>query len=119
MQSARKSSSGHSSASHNNKATTGSHKIWRGLLSGDKIRVESHSGNAYEATIVLAGRDGSGLFIRLADGKLARLAPSRVNWKTLEKLGASDPIAVGDEVIIVALGTERRGTVSGPIADRI
>ena len=102
------------------KSTTSSSKRWQQLLSGDVVRVQSHSGTTYEATVIHAGRDQAGLYVRLSNGRLARLLPSRVNWRTLEKLGAANPIAKGDEIIVVALGgTERRGRLVMPLDDRV
>lgn len=89
-------------------------------MPGDLVRVRSKSGNTYEATVVFAGRDQAGLYVRLKGGKLARLVPQRVEWKTLEKLGVGDPVEKGDEVVIVALGgAERRGKLVKPLDDRI
>jgi hypothetical protein len=103
-------------------STTDSQESWKHKLRpGDVVRVTSKSGNPIEATIVLVGRDEAGLYVRLPDGRLARLLPERVNWKTLEKVGVSNPVAKGDEVVVVALGgTERRGRLTDPhLDDRI
>src|SRR4029077_15056709 len=85
---------------------TPSSDAWLTLRPGDLVRVSSHSGNEYEATLVYAGMDDAGLYVRLGDGRLARLVPSRVNWKTLKRLGrGAIPIKPGDDVVMLALGS--------------
>src|SRR5581483_10815673 len=93
---------------------------WRALQPGDRVEVASKSGNKYLATLVAAGRDDAGLYVRLANGTLARLLPSRLNWKTLKKLGTEDAVKKGDEVVLLALGGDtKRGKLAQVLDDRI
>lgn len=93
---------------------------WRSLVPGDRVEVSSKSGNAYEATLVAAGRDDAGLYVRLANGTLARLLPSRLNWKTLKKVGTEDAVRKGDEVVLLALGGDaKRGKLVDVLDDRV
>jgi len=93
---------------------------WRTLSPGDRVEVTSKSGNKYAATIVAAGRDEAGLYVRLANKTLARLLPSRLNWKTLKKLGTEEAVQEGDEVLLFALaGENRRGKLVEVLDDRV
>lgn len=98
----------------------GTDDAWLELKPGDQVRVKSHSGNDYEATIVYAGIDDAGLYVRLGDGRLARLLPNRVNWKTLKRVGRTSTVAAGDEVLIFALGSAGvRGKISSKLDERL
>ncbi|MEZ0228408.1 MAG: hypothetical protein ACAI25_07260, partial [Planctomycetota bacterium] len=93
---------------------------WRALKPGDRVEVSSKSGNTYAATLVAAGRDEAGLYVRLANGLLARLLPSRLNWKTLKRLGTEDAVKKGDEAILIALGGDaKRGKLVDVLDDRV
>jgi hypothetical protein len=93
---------------------------WLNLRPGDQLKVKSHTGNEYEATLVYAGMDDAGLYVRLGDGRLARLVPDRVNWKTLQRMGKTEPLKPGDEVVMLALGGAGvRGKITSPLDDRI
>src|SRR5581483_9181374 len=93
---------------------------WRTLVPGDRVQVSSKSGNTYSATLVAAGRDDAGLYVRLANGTLARLLSSRLNWKTLKKLGTEDAVKKGDEAVMIALGGDtKRGKLVDMLDDRV
>ncbi len=93
---------------------------WRALQPGDRVEVASKSGNTYAATLVAAGRDDAGLYVRLANGTLARLLPSRLNWKTLKKLGTEEAVKKGDEALLIALGGDtKRGKLVDVLDDRV
>jgi hypothetical protein len=89
------------------------------LLPGEQIRITSLSGNVYDATVLVCGREKSGLFVR-SNGRVGRLLPERLDWASLERVGQTDPITKGDEVIVSPIGgTERRGYILGPLDERI
>lgn len=93
---------------------------WRALNPGDRVEVSSKSGNSYSATLVAAGKDDAGLYVRLANGTLARLLPSRLNWKTLKKVGTDDAVKKGDEAVMIALsGDNKRGKLVDMLDDRV
>src|SRR5436305_8675106 len=100
-------------------AETRTTQRWRALSPGDRVEVNSKSGNKYAATLVAAGRDDAGLYVRLANGTLARLLPNRLNWKTLKKLGTEDAVKKGDEAIMLALGGSKRGKLVDMLDDRV
>lgn len=101
-------------------AGTGRTKRWARLSPGDRVKVTARGGTDYEVTVVHAGRDDAGLFVRLQDGTLARLLPSRIDWSSLQHLGTKEPVVAGDEVLVVALGgAQRRGRLASPLDDRV
>jgi hypothetical protein len=95
-------------------------KPWSALQPGDRFRVRSRSGNEYEVTFLAPGQEDAGLYVRLQGQKLARLAPHRLDWQTLEVLQKEDPVIRGDEVLVTPLGgEERRGRILEPPDDRM
>jgi hypothetical protein len=86
---------------------------WQHLSPGDRFCIDSRSGNGYKATFLAAAThpDG-GLFLRFAPDKLGRFDPEKLDWRTLERLPACDPVAPGDDVVVTLRGgVERRGRV--------
>lgn len=73
---------------------------WSVLETGDRFRIVSYSGKKYEATFLLTGPQDAGLYVRLQDKKLARFAPARLIWTSLEKLATGDILYQGDDVLV-------------------
>ena len=92
---------------------------WRDLAPGDAFSVRSFGGNAYDAVLILAGATGAGLYVR-RNGRLGRIAPSRIDWATLRKLPRQEPLLKDDRVLLVTeAGVERRGRLLEPPSDRL
>lgn len=91
------------------------------LALGQRFRVKSARGNPYVATFLTAGPHEAGLYVRLAaDGKLARLSPDRLDWRTLEPGESSDALVPGDEVLATPTGgVEQRGRLMEPADERL
>ena len=82
------------------------------LTSGERIRVRSRSGNTYEATVLAGGKGDAGLYVRLKDGRLARLSPDRLDASSLERLGHGSTIVAGDRLwMFLRSGPRISGTV--------
>jgi hypothetical protein len=83
------------------------------LESGERIRVRSRSGNTYEATVLAGGKGDAGLYVRLKDGRLARLSPDRLDVSSLERLGRGPTIVAGDRMmLLLRSGPRLTGTVA-------
>ena len=94
---------------------------WSALALGQRFRIKSVRGNAYEATFIVAGPEDAGLYVRLVENaKLARLSPDRLNWTTLEPGETTEPLVPGDEVIATpGGGQEQRGRLLEPADERV
>ena len=81
------------------------------LQAGDRFSIQSRRGSRYQVTFLAFGPEDAGWYVRLSDGRLARLDPARLDWPSREPLGV-DPeslLAPGDVVQIRAIGETVRG----------
>src|SRR4051812_31388766 len=88
---------------------------WETLRPGQRLSFTSYTGKQYQVTVVCHGRGSAGLYVRLPSGKLGRIEPQRVDWRTVEHLGDGPTTATGDSVIVFAEGEERRGRLAAPL----
>lgn len=93
---------------------------WQALSIGDRFRVQSRSGRAYETTFLGCGPGSAGLYVRLEGGKLGRLSPERLRLETFERLLPDQVLCKGDEVLVTPTnGLEVRGRLVVPPTDRL
>ena len=72
-------------------------------------------------TFLAFGPEDAGWYVRLVDGRLARLDPGRLDWSSREPLG-TDPdslLSVGDLVQVRAIGETIRGRLLERDADSL
>ncbi len=92
---------------------------WSILEPGDRFTITSYSGRKYEATFLKAGPDDAGLYVRLANKKLARFSPGRLIWTSLEKASAGEVLFPGDDVLVKTKNGEHVGKLAEPPAGKI
>jgi hypothetical protein len=86
------------------------------LQLGRRFRARSRRGSEVVATFIGRGADESGMFVRLEDGRIARLDPRRMDWSTFEALAAQGPaLRAGDQVVVEAGALARRGLLAEPV----
>jgi len=81
---------------------------------GDRFSVQSMRGSRYMLTLLKVGAKESGLFVRMDDGRVARLDAAALNWETfepVEKVGAA--LRKGDELLIESTSGAVRGELEG------
>lgn len=86
---------------------------------GQRFRVKSLRGSVYEAVLLSKGEAGGGLYVRMDDGRIARLEPERLDWISFTKLkddgrGLLHP---GDQVYVVGPKGPVQGELLLPIKD--
>lgn len=81
------------------------------LQAGDRFVIQSRRGSRYQMTFLAFGPEDAGWYVRLVDGRLARLDPGRLDWSSREPLG-SDPaslLSIGDLLQVRSIGKTQRG----------
>ena len=88
---------------------------------GDRFQVESRRGSPYVVTLLGVGDDESGLYVRLDDGRIARLDPGRLAWDTYRPTTqeGQPPLRPGDEVLVESTSGTLRGTLLQIDADAL
>lgn len=86
---------------------------------GQRFRVKSLRGSVYEAVLLSRGEAGGGLYVRMDDGRIARLESERLDWISFTKLkedgrGLLHP---GDQVYVVGPKGPVQGELLLPIKD--
>ncbi len=91
------------------------------LAQGDRFRVQSHSGTVREALFIYQGEQESGWIIRLGDGRIARLDPTRIDWTSFESLeDTGGPLWIaGDELKLSTPANTVQGQLLEPIGEEI
>lgn len=93
---------------------------WGALKPGDRFEVSSLRGHAYSLSFLAPpAEDGTNLYVRMEDGKLARFDASRVDWTTLDVKAPGDACLPGDEVLVRSGGVEHRGELIETITESI
>jgi hypothetical protein len=88
---------------------------WETLRAGERLNFTSLTGKRYDLTLLVHGRGHAGLYVRLPDRRLGRIAPQRVDWSTLQRTGVEPTTSRGDEVIVFARDKEHRGTLADSV----
>lgn len=79
---------------------------------GDRFRISSKRGSQYTVTLLRVGDRESGLFVRLDDGRIARLEPAALRWDTYEAVAQdTSPVRIGDDFLVDATSGSVRGTL--------
>jgi hypothetical protein len=83
--------------------------------------VSSNSGSVREARFIYEGEHESGWIIRLKDGRIARLDPTRIDWSTHELLeDDGSPLWVaGDEFALSTPANTVQGHLLKPITEEV
>jgi hypothetical protein len=83
---------------------------------GDRFRIQSLRGSRYLVTLLGVGQLESGLYVRLDDGRIARLDERRLRWDTYEPTShvGDPPLREGDEVLAETSAGVLRGTLLEP-----
>jgi hypothetical protein len=87
---------------------------------GDRFSVRSVRGSEYRLTLLAFGSQQSGLYVRLDDGRIARLDPERLRWDSYEALPpGGPPLRAGDEVLVECASGSLRGKLLEPVAREV
>ena len=91
------------------------------LSFGQRFRVQSLRGSQYSVCLLSVGAGDSGIYIRLDDGRVARLDKRRLKWDTYEPLEAAGepPVHAGDEVLVECSSGTLRGTLLENVGDEV
>lgn len=91
------------------------------LSFGDRFQIQSLRGSSYSVTLLARGEGESGLYVRLDDGRIARLDERRLKWDTFSAEGPPEepPVRPGDEVLVDSSSGTLRGTLLEPIGGRV
>jgi hypothetical protein len=85
------------------------------LQAGDRFSIESRRGARYDLTFLAFGPEEAGWYVRLGDGRLARLDPARLDWGSREPLeeDADSLLTLGDLIQVRVVGETLRGRLLG------
>ena len=92
------------------------------LLLGERFSIKSLRGSEYQVVFLCFGEGESGIYVRLDDGRIARLDHDRVRWDTFQDLpegGRGEVLRPGDELLVECSSGSLRGTLLEPVGDVI
>lgn len=90
------------------------------IESGTTFRVlSSGSGSVYSCTFLYRADPKAGIVVRLADRRLARLDPTRLDWSSFERLGRESIVRPGDDITLSLAGSQMRGALLEPIGSDV
>lgn len=86
---------------------------------GQRFSVKSIRGSLYEAVLLSRGENGGGLYVRMDDGRIARLERERLNWISFTKLKDDGRALLqpGDQLYVVGPKGPEQGELLLPIKD--
>jgi hypothetical protein len=88
---------------------------------GDRFAITSVRGSEYKVLLLCFGDGQSGMYVRLDDGRIARLDQDRLRWETFHDLPREgEPVLrPGDEVLIECASGSLRGTLVEPPGEQV
>lgn len=87
---------------------------------GDRFTIRSVRGSEYRLLFLCFGEGQSGMYVRLEDGRIARLDQERLRWDTFQDLPRDEPVLrPGDEVLLECSSGTLRGSLLEPVTGEV
>mgnify|MGYP001249562489 CR=1 FL=1 len=88
---------------------------------GDRFTIRSVRGSEYQVLFLCFGEGQSGMYVRLDDGRIARLDQERLRWDTYQDLPRDGEAVLrpGDEVLVECSSGTLRGTLLEPVREQV